>query len=201
MRNAFARFVLFVLCPLITLSALSLVAGGPEVGSADKQSSADKSTVPTVEESFKKLKAGILKISEADVLDLLGPPDSVKHPGMSGFDLQMQWKYSTHLYGTFKDGKLDEITGAFAARLPVEHIHFANMKRLRVGMTEAEVVAIVGKSNGTTAVDGIVTHSWGHSAQLQVSLDKDGRLVDYGLKQNSAVFFPPGVVLPGLPKN
>jgi hypothetical protein len=198
MLEAFTRLATFGF--LIVLLACSLPPGRASGASEEKPSSPGKAAVLSAEEVFKKLKQGLLKLKEAEVLVLLGPPDRVKHPGTQGFDLQMEWKYSTHVYATFKDGELAEVTGSFSERLPVERLTLANFKRLRVGMTERDVTDLLGKSNGTANVDGVLTHSWGTSAELQVSLSKEGLLVNYALRQNSAVFLPAGVGLPGLPK-
>jgi hypothetical protein len=194
MRYTFLTLSAILASAFVTLSWPVRAAEGD-----DKPPAPGKSSALAVEEGVKALKTGIFKLKEAEVLSLFGPPTSVKRAGAPAADLELQWKYSTHIFGTFKDGKLFEVSGAFSEQLPVERITFANFKRLRLGMAEGEVVEILGKGNGTTKVDGAVTRSWGTAAELQVSLSREGRLAQYELKQNSAAFFPAGVAIPGLP--
>lgn len=190
----------FLVVAFIILCTSSLKGADGEGKKEEKEAAPDKSSVLTVEESVKKLKAGILKIKEAEVLSLLGTPTKVKHPGTADFDLQMNWEYSTHIYSIFKEGKLVEVTGAFSKRLPVERITFDNFKRLRVGMSEEEVVELLGEAKGTTKKETTSTRSWGSMAQLQVSFSKDGRMVNYEVKENSAVIIPSDIEIPLLPK-
>jgi len=181
-----------------------IVCFQPDSSRATGAAGEPKSTVPakgstlTVDQILVKLKAGIFKLKEADVLDLLGPPEGLKRQaGLA--DLQMNWAYATNIYATFKDGKLTDLTGAFSERLPIERITPANFKRLRLGMTEQEVVAVLGKGNGTSRVGDTVTRPWGRYCRLRVSLRKDGPMFEWREESENAVFIPPGLALPGLP--
>jgi hypothetical protein len=157
-----------------------------------------KGATLTVDQILLKLKAGTFKLKEADVRDLLGPPEGLKRQaGLA--DLQMNWAYATNIYATFKDGKLSELTGAFSERLPIEHVTPANFKRLRLGMTEQQVVAVLGQGNGTSRVGDTVTRTWGRYCRLRVSLRKDGRMFEWREESENAVYLPPGLDIPGLP--
>jgi hypothetical protein len=165
------------------------LAGGPVA--AAQGTPPDKARPATVAELKDKLTAGTFKLAEADVVKLVGPPAVVKRPGDAGSELRMHWNYATYIFATFKDGKLADSTGAFSENLPVERVTLANFKRLRVGMTEAEVVAVLGEGKGTATVGTTTVRSWGRTALLWVSFNAKGRAFNAGLQEASALSMPP----------
>jgi hypothetical protein len=175
--------------------ALPLLSAGERRDDA-KHRPAEKSQPLTVAELEKKLQAGIFKVTEADVLKLLGRPAALERPGDAGSDLKMRWEYATHIFATFKDGKLREVTGSFSEQLPVERITLEHFKRLRVGMTEPQVVEMLGKSNSTNKVDATVTRAWGRSARLWVSINGKGLVFNPGAEDLNAVSLPTGFQFP-----
>ncbi len=142
-----------------------------------------------------KLKAGTFKLTEADVVKLLGHPTVVKRPGDAGSELRMQWEYATYIFATFTDAKLSEMTGAFSENLPVDRVILSNFKRLRVGMTEPAVIEILGAGNGIAKIGGTAIRSWGRTAGLSVSFNAKGLAFGAGYHESSAVAVPPGVQL------
>jgi hypothetical protein len=143
-----------------------------------------------------KLKAGTFKLNEAGVVELLGRPMRVTRPGDAGSDLRMDWEYATYVFATFKAGKLSEVTAAFSENLPVERITLANFKRLRLGMSEAQVVKVLGKGNGTAKVGTTTIRSWGRTARLWVSFNAKGLAFGEGLQEGSALSLPADIQLP-----
>src|SRR5262245_11854151 len=49
----------------------------------------------TVADLNQSPKAGLFKLTEADVVNLVGPPATVKRPGDAGADLQLHLEYAT----------------------------------------------------------------------------------------------------------
>jgi hypothetical protein len=182
-----------------TLSALAvfLALGAGAAVPAAGGGAREKPKEEAFEQKFEKLKAGILKLKEADVVALFGPAGELTRPGHLDSDLQMQWDYSTRIWVTFQDGKVREVTGAFSDHLPVPRVTPAQFRRLRVGMAEKEVLDVLGESNGKEAVGNTVRRAWGRFATLRVSFDKNNRLVHYSLDSRNSVLLPDGLNLPG----
>jgi hypothetical protein len=195
MHAAFAKMGIL----LLTATALALVspclrAGGE--GDDAKRTAPRRDQPATVADLKAKLKAGTFKLTEEEVVKLVGQPAGVKRPGDAGSELQMHWEYATYIFATFKDGKLSEVTGAFSENLPVERVTLANFKRLRVGMSEAEVVAVLGDSNGSAKAGAMAVRSWGRTARLWVSFNAKGLAFGEGLRESSAVSVPSEIQLP-----
>jgi hypothetical protein len=184
---------------LLATISLALAFPGPRAGDpgADTQGALPPKDQPaTVADLKAKLKAGTFKLTEADVVKLLGRPAGVKRPGDAGSELRMHWEYATFIFATFKDGKLTEVTGAFSENLPVERVSLANFKRLRVGMTEPAIVDLLGEGNATAKVGATTLRSWGRTARLWVSFNAKGLAFGEGLQEASAVSLPPEIQLP-----
>jgi hypothetical protein len=183
----------------ILLTALALALPGLRAGGSGGDARAappEKEKPVTVADLREKLKAGTFKLTEADVVKLCGQPARIKRPGDNGADLRMYWDYSTYIYVTFKDGKLSEVSGAFSDNLPVENVTMANFKRLRVGMSEADVVKILGEGNGTAKADKTTVRSWGRTGGLSVGFNAKGLAFGEEYHTSTAISLPPGVQLP-----
>jgi hypothetical protein len=183
---------------LLTAIAVALLSPGLRAGGEGddaKRTAPGKDQPATVADLKAKLKAGTFKLTEEEVVKLVGKPAGVKRPGDAGSELQMHWEYGTYIFATFKDGKLSEVTGAFSENLPVERVTLANVKRLRVGMSEAEVVDVLRDSNGSTKGGAMVIRSWGRTARLWVSFNAKGLAFGAGLREASAVSVPPEIQL------
>jgi hypothetical protein len=180
--------------PILALALPGLYAGEPRNDA--KPLPAEKSQLLTVAELNEKLKAGIFKLTEADVVKLLGRPAWMTRPGDADSELRMHWKYGTYIFATFKDGKLSEVTGSFSEQLPVERITLENFKRLRVGMTEPQVVEMLGQSNSTTKVDATGTRAWGRTGRIWVSINGKGLAFNPGAEELNAVSLPTGFQFP-----
>jgi len=188
---------LAVLFSILVTHAAARPALSADAPSDDaKDAPREKGQPATVADLRGKLKAGTFKLTEGEVVKLLGRPAGVKRPGDTGSELRMHWEYGTYIFATFKDGKLAEVTGAFSENLPVERINLANLKRLRVGMTEAEVVDVLGPGNGTVKADATTTRSWGRNARLWVSFNAKGLAFGEGFHEESAIAAPPGIQIP-----
>jgi hypothetical protein len=196
MHDALAkrRLLLALAFAVFALAVPWLYAG--EYEDDAKNSPRGKTTPLTVAELAEKLKAGIFKLAEADLVTLLGRPSGLKRPGDAGSDLQMRWEYATAISAIFKDGKLSEVTGSFSEHLPVERITVDNFKRLRVGMTEGQVVELLGKSHSMHNDGATVTRAWGRTGALWVSINEKGLAFNPGTEELNVVFLPAGFQLP-----
>jgi hypothetical protein len=139
----------------------------------------------SLDEKYEKLKAGILKFKEADVVRLFGPPQTLKRPGPLQADLEMAWEYTTRITVTYKEGKVNSLTGTFSAHLAVERVTPDKFRRVRVGMTEAEVVDVLGGHYAKITIDGVVSGQWGATARILAAFRKDGLLLHHELTGNS----------------
>jgi hypothetical protein len=186
----------------VVVALVIALSGLPAAGHDNdpKRTPPEKDQPAKVEDLRLKLKAGTFKLTEAEVVKLVGRPTGVSRPGDGGAEMRMHWEYATFIFATFKDGKLSEVTGAFSENLPVERVTLANFKRLRVGMTEAEVVETLGKGNGVIKVGGVAVRSWGRNASLSVLFNAKGLAFGEGLHEIDAISAPPGFQLP-LPGN
>jgi hypothetical protein len=195
MQTAFTK----VKALLLSTFSLALAFSGLSTGSAEddpKHTLPNKEKPATVVEMKAKLKAGIFKLTEADVVKMLGQPIGVKRPGDAKSELEMHWEYATYIFATFHEGKLSELTGGFSEHLPVDRVTLANFKGLTIGMTEAEVVKVLGEGNGTAKVGTTVTRSWGRNARLSVSFNAKGLVCRTGSRENNAVSIPSEIQLP-----
>jgi hypothetical protein len=195
-RSAIVGALLLTTLALAQMSP-GLRARGP--GDAAKRTPPETDQPATVADLRAKLKDGTFKLTEAEVVKLLGPPAGVRRPGDAGSDLRMHWEYATYIFATFKDGKVSEVTGAFSDNLPVERVSLANFHRLRVGMTEPGVVEVLGEGNGTAKVGTTTVRSWGRTARLWVSFNAKGLAFGEGVQEAGAVSVPPEIQLPLLP--
>jgi hypothetical protein len=178
----------------VALAFPALRAADP--GDAGRREAPAEAKPPTLAELKATLKAGTFKLTEADVVKLVGRPAVVKRPGDAGSDLRIDWEYATYIFATFKDGTLSEMAGAFSENLPVEKVTMANFKRLKLGMTDATVVEVLGEGNGRAKVGTTMIRSWGRTAKLWVSFNAKGLAFGEGLQEANAVSLPPGVELP-----
>jgi hypothetical protein len=97
----------------------------------------------------------------------------------------MAWEYTTRITVTYKEGKVNSLTGTFSAHLPVERVTPDNFRRVRVGMTEAEVIDILGDNYAKLTIDGVVSRQWGAAARILVAFRKDGLLIHHERTGNS----------------
>jgi hypothetical protein len=150
----------------------------------------------TVDELRESLKVGTMKFGQDDVLKLAGSPAEMKMPGPDGALALWTWNYDTHIVATFKDDKLSGITGCFSPYLHVDGLTVDNFKRLRVGMTEQEVIDVLGKKSSSVRVGTTLYLSWGRTAQLTAIFHAKGLLFGTGLSQSGYVAMPPGLEIP-----
>ena len=193
-RSSARLRLLFLIVVTLGLAVPWLRAGVD--GDGAERTPPEKSQSLTVTELQQRLKDGIFKLTEPDVVLIAGPPGSYKRPGDAGSELKLQWEYATFIHAAFKDGKLVEVAGGFSEHLPVEHVTLANFKSLRVGTTEARAVEMLGEGHGTTKVGSTVTRSWGRTVRLRVSINAKGLVFNPGSDVQNAVYMPPGIPLP-----
>jgi hypothetical protein len=122
---------------------------------------ADKARVAPLDDRYEKVAAGVRKLKEADVVALLGPAQTMKRPvarepGRPPADRELGWEFTTRITVRYKDGKVSEVSGVFSEQLPVERVTPNNFRRIRLGLTRKEVVAILSDRYATLTVgDGV----------------------------------------------
>jgi hypothetical protein len=168
-------------------AALVLLAFVPTLTSGEEPKPVvDKAPVLTLDEKYEKLKGGIFKSTEAEVVALMGPAHSMVRPGKQDkADIELRWQFATRIVVTYKGGKVSEVYGTFSEHLPVEEVTPANLRRVQVGMTAKEVMDVLGDRYASVSMDGVETSQWGASASFTVAFTKDGRMVHHERSSNS----------------
>jgi hypothetical protein len=180
MRAMFARVrVLF----FAEAAILALVAGSPSTNSADEpKPPADKVRIRSLDERYAQVVAGVRKLKEAEVVALLGPAHTMKRPvakkaGQLPADRELSWELTTRITIRYKDGKVSEVVGVFSDFLPVERVTPDTFRRVQVGMTQKEVIEILGDRYATLTVGDGLGDQWGETYSIQLYFDKDDLLV------------------------
>jgi hypothetical protein len=179
------RIVLSTVCSVLVVStALFALALGNQRTSSDEElsPSADKPRIAQLDERYAKVVAGVRKLKEAEVVALIGPAHTMKRPvatelGQASADLELGWELTTTITIRYTDGKVSEVSGVFAEYLPDERVTPANFHRVRIGMTQKEVVAVLGNRFATLTVGDEVGDQWGATHSITLRFDKDNLLV------------------------
>ena len=178
------RIVSFRVWAVAVAGVFALALTAPSRGDEPKRP-AVKSPL-TLDEKYEKLKGGILKSTEAEVVALMGPAHSLVRPVKHDkADIELRWQFSTRIVVTYKGGKVSEVWGTFSEHLPVEKVTPANLRRVQPGMTEMGVIDILGDRYASVGMDGVDTGQWGASAEFKVAFSKDGRQVHHERSGNS----------------
>jgi hypothetical protein len=180
-RPSGARAILVAVAAVALCAVAALSSPGDE-----PKGPADKAPALTLDEKYEKLKGGILKSTEAEVVALMGPAHSMVRPVTHDkADIELRWQFATRIVVIYKGGKVSEVWGTFSEHLPVEKVTPANLRRVQPGMTEKEVIDILGDRYASVGMDGVETGQWGASAEFRVALSKDGRMVHHERSGNS----------------
>lgn len=168
-------------CGVAVTGALALVSASTTPGHCvEPNRPTEKAPALTLDQKYEKLKGGLGRTTEAEVVALMGPAHNVRRPGQVGkADVELRWEYATSVKVTFKGGKVTEIWGTFSEYVPVEKVTQENLRRVQVGMTEKEVVAILGDRNAIGTVKDVGTGLWGGTAEVRVSFSADGRMAHH----------------------
>jgi len=150
---------------------------------------ADKPQSKINDENVKKIKQGIGKLTEADVVALLGPSTGKGRP-FDGFTSRI-WEEKTHITATLKDGKAIDVKSEFLPHLKSKTITEDNFKKLKKGMDEAELKRILGPPNrARTDREGSSTLSWEKINALLVQF-KEGKVTGYEWEKTTEEKKPP----------
>jgi hypothetical protein len=173
------RRVLNRVCAVVVIGALALVSASITPGHCDEPKRlTEKAPALTLDQKYEKLKDGLLKTTEAEVVALMGPAHNMRRSGQLGnVDIELRWEYATSIKVTFKGGKVSEVWGTFSEYVPVDKLTPENLRRVQPGMTEKEVIAILGNRTAIGTVNDVGTGLWGDTAEIRVSFNKDGRMV------------------------
>lgn len=124
-------------------------------------------------ENFEKIEQGKGKLSEVEVKSILGQPTRQGKP----FDgiTSLIWEEKSHITATLRDGKTIEFSSEFLPHLKSTWLTEDRFKKLKNGMSEAELQNILGKENfiRQSAGNDTCTISWSKENSFEVQF-KDG---------------------------
>jgi hypothetical protein len=128
-------------------------------------------------ENYLKVVQGERNLTEPDVKAILGPPSFIRLP--SGFDYDEVWEDVTSTRVEFRDGKVTEMTGRFSPHMESKSLTRENFRKLRVGMTEAEVEKVLGREAPPLMPSGAGSaRTWERANRIVVQF-KDGKVRGY----------------------
>jgi hypothetical protein len=135
-------------------------------------------------ELVERLKKGMDKLTEAEVIALLGQPDSVQintTPGVVA-DIEMTWEDHAEITIDFKDvGKIAgpekavRIVGRFSENFKQKAFNMENFRKLKPGMSHIDVFKILGTLGERVSLDtgkGIMRYEWKQFRKVGVSFWK-----------------------------
>jgi outer membrane protein assembly factor BamE (lipoprotein component of BamABCDE complex) len=129
---------------------------------------------PTLNQSnFDKIKSGKGKLTESDVITLLGKPTSKSGP-YDGITTHI-WLERTHITAKLKEDKTTDLQSQFLPYLKSKHITEENFKKLSKGMTAAQLKQILGQPNSLNNRDDITTLSWERVNSFEIQF-KDAKV-------------------------
>jgi hypothetical protein len=151
---------------------------GPKGEPAGKSARGKPASVPTklTADNFAKVKNGKGKLTEADVVAILGPANRFAKRGDVDVDLEMIWEEKARIRIKFKDGKASDFEGQFSEHLKSKTINLESFKKLKKGMSEKEVEKVIGPANeGSSPRTGITYRTWEKFNLVKVQF-KGGRV-------------------------
>ena len=135
-------------------------------------------------ELVERLKKGMDKLTEAEVLAMLGQPDSVQintTPGVVA-DIEMRWEDHAEITIDFKDvsktagtEKAVRILGRFSENFKQKAFNMENFRKLKPGMSHPEVGQILGTLGERVSLDtgkGVMRYEWKQFRKVGVSFWK-----------------------------
>ena len=102
----------------------------------------DESASVVTRENVEQIKAGKGKLTEGDVLALLGRPNRYMIQGQG--ILEMVWEDVNRVRVVFEDGKAKFFWADFSERRPSLRVSLEKFRKLRTTMTEDEVKSVLG---------------------------------------------------------
>jgi hypothetical protein len=111
--------------------------------------------------NVEKIKSGKGKMTEAEVVAILGPASRVAVPANVDVDLEMIWEEKALIRVKFKEGKASDLEGQFSEHLRSKTINLESFKKLKRGMTEKDVDKVLGAANaGSSPERGVQYRTW-----------------------------------------
>jgi hypothetical protein len=171
------------MAPVLVLVAygFALPWAQPAQDSKTEEKAATSRRPELTAELVERLKKGMHKLTEAEVLAMLGHPDSVEiftDPGVVA-DIEMRWEDHTEITIDFKiEGKSAgmekavRIVGRFSENLKEKSFNMENFRKLKPGMSHPEVGQILGglgQRNFPDPGEGIWRWEWKSFRKVGVS--------------------------------
>jgi hypothetical protein len=111
--------------------------------------------------NVEKIKNGKGKMTEAEVVAILGPASRVAVPENVDVELEMIWEEKAQIRIKFKKGKASDLEGQFSEHLRSKTINLERFKKLKKGITEKEAEKVLGPANvGSSPERGIRYLTW-----------------------------------------
>ena len=180
MRDSFARGALRIKS-LTFGCGLALPLPLPAQDSKTDGKSAVRGRPEISNELIERLKKGRKKLTEAQVIAMLGHPDSVEintNPSLVA-DIRMTWEDRAEITIDLKDEmKAVRIVGRFSENLKLKDINMENFRKLKPGMSHREVEKLLGSSGTRVSPDpgeGILRWEWKRFRRVTVSFS-DGKV-------------------------
>jgi hypothetical protein len=176
--------VLFPILSILLIVLSAFGSGSPDgpkgkpVTKADHDQSGGAQSKLTAK-NFEKVKSGKGKLTEAEVVAILGPATRVAKPEDVDVDLEMIWEEKARIWIKFKDDKARGLQGQFSEHLKSKTINLESFKKLKKGMSEKEVEKVIGPANeGSSPGDGVTYRTWEKLNHIKVQF-KDGKVSGY----------------------
>jgi len=176
--------VLFPTLSILLIGLSAFGSGSPDgpkgrpVTKADRGKSGGAQSKLTAK-NFEKVKSGKGKLTEAEVVAILGPATRVAKPGDVDVDLEMIWEEKARIWIKFKDDKARDLEGQFSEHLKSKTINLESFKKLKKGMSEKEVEKVIGPANeGSSPGTGITYRTWEKFNLVKVQF-KGGKVSGY----------------------
>ena len=130
--------------------------------------------------------AGSGKLTQAEVITKLGPPQAFALPDSEDYprkldtkaDLMMVWREETFIEVELKEGRAIRVEGRINAALPRRKVTLENIQKLRLGMEEKDLFAVLGGPGAAQEPARRVSEikntvwRWGGKNELWVLLEK-----------------------------
>jgi hypothetical protein len=126
--------------------------------------------------NFAKVKDGKGKLTEADVVAVLGPATRFAKPGDVDVDLEMIWEEKARIRIKFKDGKASDFEGQFSEHLKSKAINLESFKKLKKGMSAKEVEKLIGPANEFSSPGGGIQYRTWEKFNLITVQFKEGKV-------------------------
>jgi hypothetical protein len=179
--TAILLLALLVLGGLLLVGVARLSFGQPPKpdaeapGLAGQPAASASARPPLTRELVDWVSKGGGRLTRAEVVAKLGPPDEVALPDKTeklnpDAELALAWREATFIEVELKGGKATRIEGRFSPNLPRRRVNRDNFNKPQLGMSKADVTELLAGYNRN---DGGNVYRWGGWRELRILFSKD----------------------------